>query len=297
MRYAMKVAIVGASGFLGSNFLRHACALRPDLRILALHRPGRKAVAANAVSMAIDLDTAEPPAIDADVAIYCAGASDHGLGFGKVADSAVRLARFLDRFRGRLILLSSGAVYYDGSKGPIAEDARLAPTMPYGVAKRLEEQVAEGAAASGKLAGLSILRLFYAYGPGERPTRLIRRAIDLARAGGGALEIPEGAPSIIHPVFVDDLARWVFCVLDAPAAEVETLNLAGASAMPLDAVVTAIGNILNVELKVKRGPRVEAYPVHYWSDDSRQYMRGLTAAPFEAGIRAYTAAIEAEHVA
>jgi nucleoside-diphosphate-sugar epimerase len=291
----MKVAIIGATGFLGSNFLRHACALRPDLRILALHRPGRRVAAApNVVPMGIDLDAAELPAIDADAVIYCAGVSDHGLGFGKIADSAVRLARFLDRFRGRLILLSSGAVYYDGSKGPIAEDARLAPTMPYGVAKRLEEQVAEGAMASERLSGLANLRLFYAYGPGERPTRLIRRAIDLARAGGGTLEIPEGAPSIIHPVFVDELAQWVFHVLDAPAVGIETLNLAGASAMPLEEVVAAIGRALDVDLRIKRAPRIETYPVHYWSDDTRQCARGLKAASFDAGIRAYAAAIWAD---
>lgn len=290
----MKVAIVGATGFLGSNFLRHACALRPDLRILALHRPGRKAaVAANVVSMAIDLDTAETPTIDADAAIYCAGVSDHGLGFGKVADSAVRLARFLDRFRGRLILLSSGAVYYDGSKGPIAEDARPAPTMPYGVAKRLEEQVAEGAAASGKLAGLSILRLFYAYGLGERPTRLIRRAIDLARRGGGSIEIPNTAPSIIHPVYVDELVRWVFQILDRPIPGAEFLNLAGPAPMPLDEVVTAIGRTLGAELAVARVSREESYPVRYWSDVARQRARGLDPDPFDTGIRAYAAAIAA----
>lgn len=294
----MKVAIVGATGFLGSNFLRHASISRPELLMLALHRPGRNiAAAAGIVPVAVDLDMADSPTIDADAVIYCAGVSDHGLRFGKIADSAVRLARFLDRFRGRLILLSSGAVYYDGGSGPIAEGARLAPTMPYGVAKHLEEQVALGAAASGKLAGLSILRLFYAYGRGERPTRLIRRAIDLAFAGGGVIEIPEGAPSVIHPVFVEDLAQWVFRVLDAPTGEVEILNLAGMSAMPLDAVVTAIGNAMNVELKVKRVPRAEPYPVYYWSDNTRQRMRGLTAAPFETGIRAYAAAIKAERAA
>lgn len=263
--------------------------------MLALHRPGRVIAASGSIMpVVVDLDVANSPAIDADAAIYCAGVSDHGLHFSNIADSTVRLARFLDQFRGRLILLSSGAVYYDGCKGPIAENARLAPTMPYGVAKRLEEQVAEGAVATGKLSSLSILRLFYAYGQGERPTRLIRRAIDLARAGGGVLEIPESPPSVIHPVFVDELAQWVFRVLDSPAGEVEVLNLAGASAMPLDAVVEAIGSALNVELTVKRVPRIEAYPVHYWSDDSRQRMRGLTPASFEAGIRSYAAAIETE---
>ncbi len=291
----MKVAIVGATGFLGSNFLRYARLSRPDLRILALHRPGRTmADGTNVVTAPIDLDDTVPSTVDADVAIYCAGVSDHGIGFGEVADSAGRLARFLDRFCGRLILLSSGAVYYDGSKGPIAESATLAPTMPYGLAKRLEEQVAEGAVAAGRLAGLSILRLFYAYGPGERPTRLIRRAIGLALKGGGAIEIPEGAPSIIHPVFVDELAQWVFRILDAPVRGTETLNLAGAAAMPLDDVVTAIGRALGVELRLARVPRAESYPVHYWSDEKCQHARGLVASSFESGICSYAARIRAE---
>jgi nucleoside-diphosphate-sugar epimerase len=288
----MKVAIVGATGFLGSNFVRHARMSRPDLRILALHRPGRVVPGvANIVPMTLDLDDAEIQAIAADAAIYCAGVSNHGLGFGKVADSAARLARFLDGFRGRLILLSSGAVYYNGAKGPIAEDVPIAPTMPYGLAKHLEEQVALGAAASGRLGGLAILRLFYAYGPGERPTRLIRRAIGLAQSGGGEIEIPEGAPSVIHPVHVDDLARWVFRVLDAPAPGCETLNLCGPAAMPLDRVVAEIAAATKADLRVKRTPRPESYPVHYWSNDSRQQTRGLIPASFAASVAAYAAEI------
>ncbi|MBI3506485.1 MAG: NAD(P)-dependent oxidoreductase [Proteobacteria bacterium] len=290
----MKIAIVGATGFLGSNFLRYASVLRPDLRILALHRPGRRIPdGPNVVPVQIDLDAGEMPSLDANVAIYCAGVSDHGLGFAKTADSSVRLARFLDGFRGHLVLLSSGAVYYDGKKGPIAEDVQVAPTMPYGVAKHLEEQVAVGAAASGRLSELAILRLFYAYGQGERPSRLVRRAIDVALAGGGEIEIPEGAPSVIHPVHVDDLARWVFRMLDAPGRGIETLNLAGPAAMPLDEVVAAIARAMGADLRVRRAPRAEAFPVHYWSDDARQRARGLLAAPFEASIRTYAAEIAA----
>ncbi len=288
----MKVAIVGATGFLGSNFVRHARMSRPDLRILALHRPGRVVSGTgNVVSMPFDLDASSVPAIDADAAIYCAGVSDHGLGFDKVADSGVRLARFLDGFRGRLILLSSGAVYYNGAKGPIAEDVPIAPTMPYGLAKHIEEQVALGAAASGRLGGLAILRLFYAYGPGERPTRLISRAIGLAQSGGGEIEIPEGAPSVIHPVHVDDLARWVFHLLDAPAPGCETLNLCGSTAMPLDRVVAEIAAATKADLRVKRAPRSEAYPVQYWSNDSRQHARGLIPTSFAASVAAYAADI------
>lgn len=293
-----RIAVVGAGGFIGSNVFAHALKTCPSAELIATHRPEKVApTGPNVRSLSIDLDDPRQPAIDADVAIYCAGASDHGLCYGRIAEAANRLARFAEGFKGHLILISSGAVYYNGSEGAIAESARINPTMPYGIAKRLEEIVAEGAFESGRISRLTILRLFYAYGPRERPSRLMRRVIAAAKEGYGKISIPSGRQSILHPVHVDDFVEWIFRVVIKPGPSMEVLNVAGPEPLAVGQVIARIGEAFGADIDVVSSEDSEPYPVHYWSDSTLQKFRGFVPRPFLAGVRSYAEVIGGAPVA
>ena len=114
--------------------------------------------------------------VDYETAIWCIGRSDHRAAWtdpsGELTANSVLLARFLEQFRGKLVLVSSGAVYH-GLRGPVTPTTPLTPLHPYAVSKLAAERLALAHAASGRLSDLVVLRLFHPFGPGERPTRLM----------------------------------------------------------------------------------------------------------------------------
>jgi dolichol-phosphate mannosyltransferase len=115
-----------------------------------------------------------------ETAIWCIGHSDHREAWtnpsGDLEANVLALARFLEVFRGRLVLVSSGAVYH-GLRGLVGPTSPLAPLHPYGISKLTSERLALASASSGRLSGLIVLRLFHPFGPGERSTRIIPRLL------------------------------------------------------------------------------------------------------------------------
>jgi nucleoside-diphosphate-sugar epimerase len=121
--------------------------------------------------------------------------------------NAVGMARFLERFRGDLVLLSTGAVYY-GHDGLVSPETPTAPLFPYGASKLAAELLARWAEAGSRLRKLKILRLYHAFGPGEEERRLIRRALiqfGIKRERG--FKINGTGQSLMAPMHVADVVR------------------------------------------------------------------------------------------
>ena len=88
---------------------------------------------------------------------------------------------FARRFKSLAIVYpSSGAVYGGAAARPIPETAPLRPVSPYGVHKRLAEDLCRKAAADGMR--VALVRLFSVYGPGLRK-QLLWDACLKARTG------------------------------------------------------------------------------------------------------------------
>ena len=172
-----QVLVVGGSGFVGSHVCR--AAIDEGLDVTATHR--RRLTDGAQISgvryhqtdlLVDDLDSLGRY----ETAIWCVGRSDHRAAWtdpaGDLADNTQALARFLQAFEGRLVLVSSGAVYH-ALKGPVSPTTPLAPLHPYAVSKLAGERMALTYKSAGRLSSLVVLRLFHPFGPGERPTRLI----------------------------------------------------------------------------------------------------------------------------
>lgn len=97
--------------------------------------------------------------------------------------SAALLAAFA-RHGGRRAVLAGTCAEYDWSAAsePLAEEAPLRPRSPYGVAKDALRRDAESVAAE---AGLSLAwgRVFFLFGPGEHPRRLVASIAQRLLAG------------------------------------------------------------------------------------------------------------------
>ena len=211
----MKLLVVGGSGFIGRQFLEHADL--SGLEVSATYHadqdfpaylkslnPSYKAVPFDLLESKTDLGAY-------DAAVYTAGNSNHTWALehtdGDMMLNAVGFARFLKSFHGDLVLMSTGAVYF-GHEGKVSPESKTAPLFPYGASKLAGELLAGWAAENKKLRSLKVLRLYYAYGPGEEERRLIRRAlVQFGIKKDPKFRINGTGQSLMAPMHVTDVVK------------------------------------------------------------------------------------------
>ncbi|WP_050630212.1 NAD-dependent epimerase/dehydratase family protein [Bradyrhizobium viridifuturi] len=139
-------------------------------------------------------------------------------------------------------LLSSGAVY-EPFTAVLREDAALAPSGFLGASKLASEIVAKPFSS---VFSLSILRLFFPYGPGQYDRlipQLIRRIQD-----GEAIQLSGGTEGIrLAPTFIDDIVEVIRASI--ASSWTDTLNVAAPEMLSIRQIANAIGQQLGVEPK------------------------------------------------
>lgn len=294
----MNLLIVGGSGFVGRNCVAHFAAQYPSATLYATHRghASFETFAHNHDVSPIALDLSTPAAIAAlpecDTCLYVAGNANHAVSARDAQRDVESLLNFLEKFRGRLIFLSSGAVYYN-LEGKMSEHETLSPRFPYGVTKFVLEQYVQRHFDIGQLQQFTILRLFYAFGPYERPTRLTRRVIEAIQAKASAFTVSAEGQSYLDPLSARDVARAIDLVIKTETCNGKILNLCRGEPYRVSAFVAHIAESLGHALEIRGDGIPENLPVKFWGDPARlQSLTGFEPEPLSDAIRAY-----ADHIA
>ncbi len=171
--------ITGAFGFIGSHVAARLAGCGWRVACIGLGAPDAAAAAPGPVFFGpvtgANLVEFQKTTGTPDALIHCAGSGSVAASLADpLADfyaNVVTLAESLDFCRlhapeARIVVPSSAAVYGE-AESPIREDAPLRPISPYGVHKRMAEELCRSYASNYGL-HIAIARLFSVYGPGLR---------------------------------------------------------------------------------------------------------------------------------
>lgn len=204
----MRVAITGATGFLGGALARALAAEGAEVHALCRAGSDRSALADVPVVWH-DGDVTDPASLPrflagADAVVHAAGMlgragapEDAYLRLNVLGTRNVLAAAWSVAPAARVLHLGSPGVLGPTNGAPAAETAPPAPTNPYERSKAESEAVAREAAARGQQ--VVIARPGFAYGPGDRHVLGLFRAVQQGRffyVGGGR--------NLCQPTYVDD---------------------------------------------------------------------------------------------
>lgn len=225
----MRVALItGAHGFLGRYCAREFS--RAGWRVIGigLGTWGKESPADFGISewigVGVTTDSLFSIGRHIDVVVHCAGSGSVGFSlsapfddFKMTVDTTAAVLEYLRTAApaARLVYPSSAAVYGCLHSGPIREDSQMAPVSPYGVHKRIAEELCTSYGRSFQVAS-SVIRFFSLYGPGLRKQLIWDACTRLAK--GEPVEFFGTGGEIRDWLHVCDAAVLVRMVAEAPAS-------------------------------------------------------------------------------
>jgi UDP-glucose 4-epimerase len=238
----VRIVVTGSSGFVGGYLLRLLAASGHEAVAMG-RNPGPGGIAWD---MAAGGAPELPAGVDAVIHLAQARAYRNfpGDAAGMFAVNVAAAHALLDASVragvGRICLVSSGSVY-EPFDAPMVEDAALAPPGFLGASKLAGEIVAR---PYGKLAALSILRLFAPYGPGQTG-RLIPELVRRVAAGERIDVSEDGEGMRMTPTHVDDVCRILLASVEHGWTGV--INVASREILTIGEIARHIGDALGRE--------------------------------------------------
>ena len=287
-----RVLVTGAGGFIG----RHVVGSAPSgWDVVALSRaaapPGARERWVRWT--AADAPPAELTGTLFDAVIHLAGNADHGLAarepWRDLEATGVLGASILGQVdAARIVLLSSAAVYA-GLDGLVSPEVRVDPPMPYALSKLYVEGFVRSRVSAGHAEGAAIIRLYNAFGPGERPTRLVPRVVDAIQSDS-PFRLTGAPDSLSDPVYIDDVVSTL--VAAATGTADGTWDLCGGDPRPLPEQVGRIARSLgNDPPEIEHVADPTQTPIRFHSDPRplAEAFRTSPPRPLETGVRTYAA--------
>lgn len=158
---------------------------------------------------------------------------------------------------GRVVFISSGAVYGDQPQQPVKENAPPQPTSPYAVSKLAAEYYVR---TIGRLWGIETvaLRVFNAFGPGQHlpPSHppvipsFLRQAVR-----GGSLVVHGDGNQKRDFVYLNDVVRAMIATATAPGIDGMVINVGSGIETSIREIVDAILELTNSNAEVIYAPR------------------------------------------
>ncbi len=250
MQARKSVLITGSQGLLGQQLVSD---LSQQFQVFAVSRNGITPLNDNVVSLPMDLSSDWQSGIlpDGLQAIIHLAQSDKFKDFPASAmdvfnvnlNSTAKLLDFAHKSNvQKFVLASTGGIYRRG-KAPLSSDSELeAPTQltQYFGTKLAAEIFANNYK---EIFDVDILRLFFMYGPRQKPHMFIPRLVQSIKSG-----IPitlAGEDGIrVNPIFVDDVSRLVTARVSDLGSEV--INVCGSETVSIRQIAEEIGAQLGI---------------------------------------------------
>jgi UDP-glucose 4-epimerase len=145
----------------------------------------------------------------------------------------------------RLIFTSSGALYGDQARQPIAESATPSPLSPYAVSKLAAEHYVQTISSLWGTTAI-ILRIFNAYGPGQpllpSHSSVIPRFISQALGGGSLVIFGDGSQTRDF-VYVSDVVAALRAALTLKSSQHITINIGSGTEVTISQLVQEVLNL------------------------------------------------------
>ncbi len=268
--------MTGAAGFVGSRVTRALAAAGVEVHAVVRSEPGARL---DGIDVRLErCDLTDPAAVEELVArvqpeacIHCAWIATPGEYLTSPENSAHErvaesLARSLVR-HGCIRLVGLGTCFeYEPSDAPLSETSPLVPTTPYARAK-VAACERMSAATAGSATSFAWARLFYLYGPGEDPRRLVPSVVLALLRGEPARTTPgEQRRDFLH---VDDVAGALVAV--AQSNEIGGVNIGSGHAVSVREIVETLGTIIERPDLVELGalPYADGDPMLVEADTRR----------------------------
>ena len=296
----MNILITGASGFVGSSFMRQFAAV-PGLRLYGLGRrplPDRTTVPDTPLDRDNyqSIDLSRPGAqnlrlpISPDVVIHAAARAAPWGSVRAFQRDNVEATRHVIAYcesqcpRPRLIYVSSSSVFYrDGHQFDLTEASPIGPDFinTYAATKYAGECLIRG--YSGEHV---IVRPRAVFGPGD--TVLFPRVLVAARKGRLPLLVSDGPPAQGDVIYIDNLCQYLLQVATSPRLTHDAFNVTNAEPVILQDFLLEALDRLHLPAPKRRVSVAAAMRAARWTERVYRWLRLPGEPPITAfGVSAF----------
>jgi UDP-glucose 4-epimerase len=290
--------VTGAAGFIGRHVCRHLAQLGWTVHGIGhgrLSPSERKRWGIDQWrSSDITLSSLRRLHVRLDAIIHCAGGNSVAHSLAHPADDFHRnvtsLLQVLEYVRlaspgACVVYPSSAAVYGDASDEPLPETAPAQPVSPYGVHKRIAEELCRSYGAHYGVA-TTVIRLFSVYGPGLRRQLwwdACRKAVHGERTFWGT------GKEIRDWLHVNDAAALLCLAIANASGGCPIVNGGSGTGVAVDMIVRTIFRAFHIkETPCFTGGQRPGDPLHYRADIRRAAEWGWSPGyRWEEGLSAY----------
>ena len=271
-----RILVTGAHGFIGRYVARayHAA----GFYVIGIGHGTWSAAEARAWGIDewhdadVNIDSLQSYAQDCETIIHSAGSGSVGFSlmhpmkdFERTVWTTHYVLEYIRVFspKTRFLYPSSAAVYGSQQKLPLSPDLPLHPISPYGVHKKIVEELCAMYARQYGV-NIAVLRLFSVYGEGLKKQLLWDACCKLSRGQFDFLGTGEETRDWIH---VTDVARAFLFADEKASAGCPIFNVASGSAVKIADVLTALFQAYGASARPFFGGEVNVgNPDHYEAD-------------------------------
>lgn len=278
----MKVAVTGASGFIGKNFVLNVPKqwetfgfYNFSLDFLDFIKKNRlEKVSPIKVNLTNESEVKKlknKVGSDFDVVLYLASNSDPAYSVKQPASdlnsNVGGLINFFNNFKcKKLIYFSSGAVY-DGLSGLVGPESKLNPKLPYAISKLTAEQYIKFFEKKGNINGYSIIRFFGAFGPYEPKRKIYTNLInELHFKDKNEFTIRGNGKNYIDAMYINDTITGIFKMIEKGEGN-NIFDFGSGNPLTINNLVTRVAKVFGKEkIKIKHKGSVPECNQFYMSN-------------------------------